>query len=79
MDNWIPNAELARGITHSDTRGMAHATGTGWSLRRLRERVLRAGARLILSGRRMTLALSGCAFRDHPITGSDNIRSVIPI
>jgi hypothetical protein len=20
-----------------------------------------------------------CAFRDHPITGSDNIRSVIPI
>jgi len=61
VDNWIPNAELARGITHSDTRGMAHATGTGWSLRRLRERVLRAGARLILSGRRMTLALSGAA------------------
>jgi adenine-specific DNA-methyltransferase len=23
--------------------------------------------------------LEGCAFRDHPITGSDNIRSVIPI
>ncbi len=29
-------------------RAMAHATGTGWSLRRLRERVLRAGARLII-------------------------------
>jgi len=24
-------------------------------------------------------AQSNCAFRDHPITGSDNIRSVIPI
>jgi hypothetical protein len=23
--------------------------------------------------------LGACAFRDHPITGSDNIRSVIPI
>ena len=23
--------------------------------------------------------IHGCAFRDHPITGSDNIRSVIPI
>jgi len=25
------------------------------------------------------LRASSCAFRDHPITGSDNIRSVIPI
>jgi len=24
-------------------------------------------------------AFHDCAFRDHPITGSDNIRSVIPI
>jgi hypothetical protein len=34
---------------------------TGWSLRRLRERVLRAGARLTISGRRMTLAISSAA------------------
>jgi len=33
----------------------------GWSLRRLRERVLRAGARLTVSARRMTLALSAAA------------------
>ena len=26
-----------------------------------------------------TIRTRGCAFRDHPITGSDNIRSVIPI
>jgi len=42
-------------------RAMAKATGTGWSLRRLRERVLRAAARLVISGRRMTLALSSAA------------------
>ncbi len=35
--------------------------GTGWSLRRLRERVLRAGARLVISGRRMVLALASAA------------------
>jgi hypothetical protein len=40
---------------------MAAATGTGWSLRRLRERVLRAGARMVISGRRMTLTLSFAA------------------
>jgi hypothetical protein len=34
---------------------------TGWSLRRLRERVLRAGAQLTISGRRMTLAISSAA------------------
>jgi len=54
-------ALLAYQVMHIARRAMAHATGTGWSLRRLRERVLRAGARLILSGRRMTLALSGAA------------------
>ncbi|REC58252.1 hypothetical protein DRV84_04280 [Rhodosalinus sediminis] len=46
---------------HIARRAMAHATWPGWSLRRLRERVLRAGARLVLSGRRMTLALSSSA------------------
>jgi hypothetical protein len=42
-------------------RAMEKATGTEWSLRRLRERVLRAGARLTISGRQMTLALSSAA------------------
>ena len=54
-------ALLAYEVMHIARRAMAHATGTGWSLRRLRERVLRAGARLILSGRRMALALSRAA------------------
>lgn len=48
-------------VMHIARRAMASATGTGWSLRRLRERVLRAGARLTISGRRMTLALSAAA------------------
>jgi hypothetical protein len=34
------------------------AAGTGWSLRRLRKPVLRASARLLISGRRMTLVSS---------------------
>ncbi len=38
-------------VMHITRRAMAKATGTGWSLRRLRERVLRAGARLVVSGR----------------------------
>ncbi|MFN4128482.1 MAG: transposase [Paracoccaceae bacterium] len=54
-------ALLAYEVMHIARRAMAQATGTGWSLRRLRERVLRAGAQLILSGRRMTLALSSAA------------------
>jgi len=52
---------LAYQLMHIARRAMARATGTGWSLRRLRERVLRAGARIVLSGRRMTLALSSSA------------------
>jgi hypothetical protein len=52
---------LAYQVMHIARRAMAKATGTGWSLRRLRERVLRAGARLTVSGRRMTLALSAAA------------------
>jgi hypothetical protein len=46
------------GAVHITRRTMAKATSTGWSLR---ERVLRAGARLVVSGRRMTLALSSAA------------------
>ena len=52
---------LAYQVMHVARRAMAEATGTGWSLRRLRERVLRAGARVVISGRRMTLALSSAA------------------
>ncbi len=52
---------LAYEVMHIARRTMAKATGTGWSLRRLRERVLRAGARLTVSARRMTLALSTAA------------------
>lgn len=52
---------LAYQVMHIARRAMAKATGTGWSLRRLRERVLRAGARLVISWRRMTLALSSAA------------------
>jgi hypothetical protein len=52
---------LAYEIMHIARRAMARATGAGWSLRRLRERVLRAGARLTVSARRMTLALSAAA------------------
>ncbi len=52
---------LAYQVMHVARRAMAEATGTGWSLRRLRERVLRAGARLVITGRRMTLALSSAA------------------
>ncbi len=52
---------LAYQVMHVARRAMTKATGTGWSLRRLRERVLRAGARLVISGRRMTLAISSAA------------------
>jgi hypothetical protein len=52
---------LAYQVMNIARRAMEKATGTGWSLRRLRERVLRAGARLTISGRQMTLALSSAA------------------
>jgi len=42
---------LAYQVMHITRRAMAKATDIGWSLRRLRERVLRAGARLVVSGR----------------------------
>ena len=52
---------IAYQLMHIARRAMTRATGTGWSLRRLRERVLRAGARIILAARRVTLALSSSA------------------
>lgn len=54
-------AVLAYQIMHVARRAMARATKVPWSLRRLRERVLRAGARLIISARRMTLILAETA------------------
>jgi hypothetical protein len=47
---------LAYQVMHIARHALTKATGTGWSLRRLRERVLRAVARMVISGRRMTLA-----------------------
>ncbi len=52
---------LAYEVMHIARWAMEKVTQTGWSLRRLRERVLRAGARLVVSARRMTLALSSAA------------------
>ena len=52
---------LACQVMHIARRAMEKATGTGWSLRRLRERVLRAAARLVVSARRIALALSSAA------------------
>ena len=51
-------AMLAYQTMHVARRAMARATGSPWSLRRLRERVLRGGGRLIISARRMTLILA---------------------
>ena len=48
-------------IRHIARRARTKATGTGWSLRRLRERVLRAGARRLIPARRMTLELTSTA------------------
>jgi hypothetical protein len=54
-------AMLAYQIMHVARGAMARATKTPWSLRRLRERVLRSGARLVISARRMTLILAEAA------------------
>ena len=54
--HWNINNNTPVSYTHLDVYKRQ-----GWSLRRLRERVLRAGARLVISGRRMTLALSSAA------------------
>ena len=54
-------AMLAYQVMHVARRAMARKTKTSWSLRRLRERVLRAGARLVISARRMTLILAEAA------------------
>ena len=45
---------LAYEVLHAGRCVMEQATGTGWSLRRLRERVLRVASRVVRHGRRLT-------------------------
>jgi len=49
---------LAYNLAHTARVLMEMATQEGWSLKRLRERVLRVAGRLLLHGRRATLVLS---------------------
>lgn len=48
---------LAYNIAHAARMLMESATGEGWSLGRLRERVLRVAARILVHGRRATLVI----------------------
>jgi hypothetical protein len=50
---------LAYNIVHAVRRALAWTTRQGWSLGRVREQVLKVGGRLLLSGRRVTMVLSG--------------------
>ena len=52
---------LAYEILHAGRRVMEIATGTGWSLRRFRERVLKVGARILLHARRVTIVVAQSA------------------
>ncbi len=48
---------LAYEVVHAGRCLMETATTEGWSLRRFRERVLRAAARVVVSGRRVTMII----------------------
>ncbi len=48
---------LAYEVVHAGRCLMEAATREGWSLRRFRERVLRAAARVVVSGRRVTMII----------------------
>ena len=48
-------------IMHTQRAVLERVTGTGWSLRRLAERVLRTPARFTVSGRRVTMIPGGAA------------------
>ncbi len=48
---------LAYELVHAGRCLMETATGEGWSLRRFPERVLRAAARVVVSGRRITMVI----------------------
>lgn len=54
---------LAYDVVHATRLTMEKATGEGWSLRRLRERVLRVAARVLVHERRATVAISQAAAR----------------
>jgi hypothetical protein len=49
---------LAYNIVHVARRLVAELTGEGWSLRRVRERVLRVASRVLVHGRRVTVVIS---------------------
>jgi hypothetical protein len=49
---------LAYEVLHAGRCVMERATGTGWSLRRLRERVLRVASRVVRHGRRLTFVIA---------------------
>lgn len=48
---------LAYGLVHALRSLLEKSTGRGWSLMRVRERVLKVAARLLLGGRRLTFVL----------------------
>ncbi len=50
---------LAYNIVHALRCALAYTTRQGWSLGRVRDQVLKLGGRLVLSGRRVTMILSG--------------------
>jgi hypothetical protein len=52
---------LAYEVMHAGRRVMEIATGTGWSLRRFRERILRVGGRVLIHARRVTLVVETAA------------------
>ncbi len=55
---------LAYNLVHVIRVALETATRQGWSLRRVRERVLRVAARVLLHGRRVVLVLGeGAAAR----------------
>ena len=52
---------LAYEVLHAGRCLMEAATGDGWSLRRMHERVLKAAARVLLHGRRVTMVIAETA------------------
>ena len=48
-------------VMHAQRAVLERLTGTGWSLRRLAERVLRTPARFTVSGRRITMITGGAS------------------
>jgi hypothetical protein len=52
---------LAYNVVHTVRMMIAGATGEGWSLQRVRERVLRVAARVLLHGRRAILVINQAA------------------